>query len=200
MHKFTQLTLEEYLNELSSAKPIPGGGSVSAYAGALAMGLMQMVGRVVLARKPKAGLNPEEEAKETTRLATIQKMVEAIEKAKRDAFQIVNTDPEIYQELMGVWADGERREDALHNCFRLQADLAFLIALARDWNLNLQELVTGAIKNDLFVSYALLEAAFFGAYHTAKINSDFIKNPVKKANAEKALTELKKFFEKAVKK
>lgn len=196
MEKFTQLTLEEYLNELSSAKPVPGGGSVSAYTGALAMGLMQMVGRVVLARKMKSGLSPEDEAKETTKRATIQKIVESIEKTKRDAFQIVNLDPKVYQELMDIWADAEKREDALNNSFRLQADLAFLIIMAREWNLNLQELVTGSIKNDLLVSYSLLEAAFHGAYHTAKINSDLMKNQTQKTNAEAALHELQSRFKK----
>jgi len=52
MKKYTDLSLEIYLKELASDAPVPGGGSVSAYAGALGMGLTQMVARIALKRKP----------------------------------------------------------------------------------------------------------------------------------------------------
>ncbi len=53
MEKFTTLSLEKYLNELASEKPVPGGGSVSAYVASLAMGLTQMVARIAIKRKKK---------------------------------------------------------------------------------------------------------------------------------------------------
>ena len=51
MEKFTNLTVEGYLNELASEKAVPGGGSVSALVAAYAMGLTQMVARIALKRK-----------------------------------------------------------------------------------------------------------------------------------------------------
>ncbi len=185
MKKFTDLTLEAYLHELASPAPVPGGGSVSAYVAALAMGLIQMVGRVALSRKKK----PEGHA-------TIQKIIDSIEKTKRDTFQIVHLDPEVYQEVVNASGHPEKMEDALQNSFRLQADLAFLAVMAREWNASMLELVQGSIKNDLLVSSALLEAAFRGAFHTAMINVQTMKSAKQKAHAERAMAELKTRFEK----
>ena len=193
MKKFTELTLAQYLEELSSREPVPGGGSVSAYTASLAMGLTQMVGRVSLNRKKKAGLGPDEEKKENDNLQMIQKIVDSIEKSKKQAFQIVDLDPEIFETVMK--ASPEQMEDALQNSFRLQADLALLIVMAREGNSALADLVKGSIKNDLLVSASLYEAAFHGAYHTAMFNVKYMKTPERKAHAEKAMQELQRRFE-----
>lgn len=198
MEKFTGLTLESYLHELASDKPIPGGGSVSAYVAALAMGLSQMVGRIALKRKPKQGLGPDQIRKDQERRETLKDIIESLEKTKRDAFQIVNLDPEIYQNVMQCWGDEKKLEDALKNSFRLQADLAFLVVMAREWNTALAGLVDGSIKNDLVVSAGLMEAAFRGAYHTAMINAHSMKETAQKERSEKALEELRLRFEKGV--
>lgn len=195
MKKYTSFSLENYLQELSNSEPVPGGGSVSAYTAALAMGLMQMVGRIALKRKKKTAGNAHEEKKEAERRQTIEKIVDSIEKTKRDAFQIVNLDPSVYQEVIQASGNPQKMEDALENSFRLQADLAFLVVMAREWNASLAELVSGSIKNDLIVSAALLEAAFRGAYHTANINVYYMKDPARKERAQKALEELKSRFE-----
>ncbi len=196
MKKFTDLSLEQYLNELASAEPVPGGGSVSAYTAALAVGLTQMVGKISLARKKKTGLTTEEEKKEARRRKTLEEIVYSLEKVRRDTFQIVNLDPQVYQEVMAAYGNPDKLEDALQNSFRLQADLAFLIIMAKECNANLAGLVSGSIKNDLLVSAGLLEGAFRGACHTAMINAHYMKNTEHKERAEKALEELKHRFEK----
>lgn len=198
MEKFTRLSLEEYLNELASDKPVPGGGSVSAYVASLAMGLSQMVCRITLSRKPKSDLSPEEAKKEKERREEIDKILSSLEKAKRDAFQIVNLDPQVFEEVMAAYKQPDKIEDALENSFRLQADLAFLIIMAREWTAQLAGLVKGSIKNDLLVSADLLEGAFKGAHHTAMINVVYMKETERRERSEKALDELKRRFEKGV--
>lgn len=194
MKKFTELSLENYLNELSSAEPIPGGGSVSAYVGALAMGLTQMVGRISLKRKKKEGLSAEEDRKEAERREKIQKIVDTVEKIKRDAFMIVNLDPEVYEEVGKAYGQPEKMEQALWKSFQMQAELVFLTVSARDRNDELMSLVSGSIKNDLLVSAALSKAAFEGAYDTAMINVVYMKDPANKEKAEKTLQDLKRRF------
>lgn len=196
MEKFTQFSLEKYLHALSSEESIPGGGSVSAYVAALAMGLSQMVIRISLKRKPKKDLSAAQLAEDKERRETLSKILDSLEKAKRDAFQIVNLDPEVYEEVMASYKDADKLEDALQNSFRLQADLAFLIVMAKEWNQNIAGLVSGSIKNDLIVSAGLLEGAFKGAYSTANINVVYMKDEQRRKHAEDALSELKTRFEK----
>lgn len=193
--EFNEMTLKQYLEELSSEKPVPGGGSVSAYVASLAMGLSQMVGRIALGRKRKENLSPKEIKDDEQRRRLIDEIVRSLEKTKQDAFQIVNLDPKVYQEVMKVWGEPAKREESLENSFRLQADLALLVLMAREWNKSLADTVAGSIKNDLVVSAGLYEAAFHGAYHTAAINAHYMEANHKR-RAEQALEELKTRFEK----
>lgn len=193
--RYTQMTLEQYLSDLSSDKPVPGGGSASAYVASLAMGLTQMVARVRLKRKKKIDLTPEQEKAENEKRAIIQSVLDSLEKARRDAFQIVNLDPQVYEEVTAAYNQPEKIEDALQNSFRLQADLAFLSAMAGEWNQRLMSVIEGSIQNDLKVAAEFYAAAFWGAWHTALINVKYMKDPQKKAHAESALEELKRRFE-----
>jgi|YNPNPStandDraft_1061719.scaffolds.fasta_scaffold02584_6 formiminotetrahydrofolate cyclodeaminase len=56
---FLQKTVEEFLNELASKAPVPGGGSVSALSGALAAGLVTMVCDLTIGKKQYAGVEEE---------------------------------------------------------------------------------------------------------------------------------------------
>jgi len=196
MTDFTALSLKDYLDKLASDSPTPGGGSVSAYTAALAMGLSQMVARIALKRKKKANMSPQEQKEDKERRKTIEQILTSLEKTKKDAFEIVNLDPQVFEEVMAVWGDDSKMEDALQNAFRLQADLAFLIVMADEWNTMLAHLVKGSIKNDLLVSAGLYEGSFRGATHTAMINAHYMKDAERKQKAEKALQELKTRFQK----
>ncbi len=54
-----QQTLQQFLQELSSASPTPGGGSVAALSGAMAAALVSMVGRLTLGKKKYAAVQAE---------------------------------------------------------------------------------------------------------------------------------------------
>lgn len=199
MKKYTDLSLDAYLKELSSDAPVPGGGSVSAYAGALGMGLTQMVARIALKRKPKADLAPEQKFQDEANRKRMQEVIDSLEKTKADALEVVSLDPQVYDEVMACYKDAagaEKLEDALQNAFRLQADLALILVMAKEWNAHMKTLVKGAVANDLIVSDGLLAAAFEGAFHTAHINVVYMKNQERKARAEKALEELRSRFTK----
>ena len=195
MTDFANFTLKQYLDELSSEASVPGGGSVSAYTGSLAMGLTQMVARISLKRKKKKDLTVEENQKDDEKRSMITKILESVEKVKVDTFQIVDLDPKVYQEVMDSYSDPTKLEDALNNSFRLQADLALLILMAREANAELAHLVSGSIKNDLLVAAAQYEASYKGAYYTAMINVKYMKDDANKQKAESAMDELQKRFD-----
>ena len=197
MKKYTDLSLKDYLEKLASDAPVPGGGSVSAYAGALGMALTQMVARIALKRKPKADLLPEQKFQDEANRKRMQEIVDSLEKTRSDALEVVTLDPKVYDEVMACYKKGEgpeKLEDALQNAFRLQADLALILVMAKEWNEHMKTLVKGAVANDLIVSDGLLAAAFEGAFHTAHINVVYMKNKERKERAEKALAELRKRF------
>lgn len=193
MKKYTSLSLSRYLTELSSKKPVPGGGSVSAYVACLGIGLAEMV----------AGIGIEKASSEAK--SSIRRAVRLLQKARRDALQVVDLDPRVYQSVMKSYkttrtlSDPERKrrviDEALENSFRLQADLALLVAMAKEAAESLNGMIQGSIMNDLGISVKLLEAAFQGAYDTARINMIYMKDPQRKNRAEQALEELKKRFE-----
>ena len=198
MKKYTELSLETYLEKLASDAPVPGGGSVSAYAGALGMGLTQMVARIALKRKPKADLTQEQKFQDEANRKRMQEIIDSLEKTKKDTLEVVSLDPAVYDEVMACYKPGAqpgKLEDALQNAFRLQADLALMIVMAREWNAHMKTLVKGSVANDLIVSDALLAAAFEGAFHTAHINVAYMKDTGRKTRAEQALAELKNRFE-----
>lgn len=192
MKKFTSLSLSRYLAELSSKRPVPGGGSASAYVASLGMGLAEMVAQIGMKK-----------ASEETR-PVLQQTVQTLRKLRKNALQVVDLDPKVYQEVIKTYgrarklSDPEKKkqmiDEALNNSFRLQADLALLVAMAKESVHSLEGLVQGSITNDLRVSRSLLGAAFRGSYETAKINMVYLKDPEKKARAEQALEELRKRF------
>lgn len=193
MKKYTSLSLSRYLAELSSKNSVPGGGSASALAAALGIGLAEMVARIGLKRATA-------EAK-----PVLQETIKALQKLRKNALQVVDLDPKVYQEVLETYAKtrkltdavkkGRLIDEALENSFRLQADLALLVATAKESVHSLEGLVQGSITNDLRVSRSLLGAAFRGSYETAKINKVYLKDPEKKARAERTLEEVRKRFE-----
>jgi formiminotetrahydrofolate cyclodeaminase len=129
----------------------------------------------------------------------MQEIVDSLEKTRADALQVVSLDPKVYDEVMACYKEGAgpgKLEDALQNAFRLQADLALILVMAKEWNEHMKTLVKGAVANDLIVSDGLLAAAFEGAFHTAHINVVYMKNKERKERAENALAELRGRFTK----
>ena len=197
MKNYTELSLQQYLDELSSDAPIPGGGSVSAYAAALALGLMQMVAGITLKRKTKPGLSDEEKTEEENKRTALQEIIDQVEGVKKQALRVVTVDPQVYDEVMGCYsrkATEPETDLSLLKAFQLQAELSKKIAQALDLNGKLAGLVKGAIKNDLIVAQHLLKAAFYGAYHTAHINIVYLKDEEKKQSAEKELAIIRMNF------
>ena len=193
MKKFTSLSLTRYLAELSSKKPVPGGGSVSAYVAALGMGLTEMAAQIGMTRA------------DPSTQASIQKTISLLRKARKDTLQIVDLDPKVYLHVLKTYAKAKKIsekekknqliDEALENSFRLQADLALLVTMAQGAARSLEGVIRGSISNDLRVSRSLLRAAFKGACDTAEINRVTMKDPQKKERAGRALEEVKKRFE-----
>jgi glutamate formiminotransferase / formiminotetrahydrofolate cyclodeaminase len=105
-------TVDQWFDALSSAEPVPGGGSAAAFAGAMAAALVAMVARLTIGRKAYASV--EGEARRVLEAATdamnvLRALVQADAAAYglvRLAYQTPKTDPgrlrQIDQALLGA--------------------------------------------------------------------------------------------------
>lgn len=182
---YSDLTLKQYINDLSSDKPIPGGGGTSALVAALGVSLALMVARI-----SSKHLDPE-------RQAELNKTIDLLERLRTQAEQGIDLDPRVYQGVMNAYIQKKNIADpkqaqafidaALKNSFKLQADMCLLITKAKQLLSCVDSFTKGSIRNDLIVSSALLDGAFKGAHATAKINVDYMKDTAAKEEAAKTL-------------
>ncbi len=189
---FSDLSLKKYINELSSEKPIPGGGSTSALVASLGISLEMMVARISLKKQ------------EGERKKSLEEAIKKLEAFLNDAEQVIDLDPKVYQEVMTSYAAAKTEKDpkqaeaniarALSNSFRLQADLALLIIMAKQFLSTVDSFTKGSIRNDLVVSSALLDGAFKGAVATARINIVYMKDAKQKEHFEDALKKLEQKY------
>ena len=173
-----QKSVRNYLKELSSDSPTPGGGSASALVGALGASLILMVARIVGKRAST------EQKKE------LDRAVRFLEKAHKDIQQVIDLDVRVYEALIKSYKAAKsiknknfaqkKIEAALGNSFRLQADLALLVLMTKEAMIPVRRVSKGSIANDLIVAEGFLDAAFRGAIATAKINLVYMKSPRKK--------------------
>ena len=194
---FIRQSLKKYLHKLASDSPTPGGGSASAVVAAMGTGLLLMVARIVRKRLTQ---------KQTK---SIDRTIRLLTKILKDTEEVVDLDVRVYRTLMESYRAmkkvkneeiarrrpaspaerGERGpleaarkkvEVALANSFRLQADLALLILMAKETLPSLLRVVKGSIANDLLVARAFLDGAFEGALATSRINLAYMESVKKK--------------------
>lgn len=89
----TQKTVEEFLNELASNSPAPGGGSVAALAGALGSALTAMVCNLTIGKKKYADV---EEG--------IKKVLEKIDPLREQFTGLINKDTQAFNKVMEAYA------------------------------------------------------------------------------------------------
>ena len=187
-------SIKDYLNKLSNDQPTPGGGGTSALVAALGIALALMVARIGLKHLDKR------------REKSLNRTIKLLERLKRDAEQTIDLDPEVYQEVMASYKRLKRSgkserakvdvENALINSFRLQADLALMIVMAKQLLGTIDSFVKGSIRNDLLVSGGLLDGAFRGAVATARINTVYMKRGKERRHCEQALIKVDQKFRK----
>ncbi len=189
---YSNLPIKKYISELSSEQSTPGGGGTSALVASLGIALEMMVARISLKKQ------------EGERKKTLEETIQKLEKLRNDAEQVIDLDPKVYQEVMASYGAVKAAKDpkqaeanverALSNSFRLQADLALLVVMAKQFLSAVDSFAKGSIRNDLIVSSALLDGAFKGAVATAKINVVYMKDTKQKEHSEGALKKLEQQY------
>lgn len=185
----------EFIEELSSKAPVPGGGGASAYVGALGMSLGSMVGNLTLGKKKYADV--EEDIKEL-----LKKSEEVINNLKN----LVHKDAEVFYPLSqayGLPKDTEEQKAAKEEALQKALVQATLVPLeiaryclkAIDLHEEYAQKGTAIAISDVGVGVVFCKAALQGAKLNVLINTKIMKDQELKNKIE---TELKEIEEKGL--
>ena len=175
-------SMELFLEELSSAAPVPGGGGASAAAGAMSAALGSMVGNLTTGKKKYAEYQSE-----------IEEII-AKAGALRDDFKtLVEKDAEVFEPLAKAYSipkDEPGRDEILESCLKTAASAPYeMVVKACETARILERLAVIGSRlaiSDVGVGAALCRSAAEGAAMNVYINTKLMKDRecAAKLNAE----------------
>ena len=92
--------INNFLDELASNSPTPGGGSVAALAGALGAGLISMVGNLTIGKKKYEDVEED-----------IKKIISSSEKLRYELSQLLEEDVKVFNNFMATYKMPKETED-----------------------------------------------------------------------------------------
>ncbi|MBN2044678.1 MAG: glutamate formimidoyltransferase [Anaerolineales bacterium] len=160
----------QFVNQLAAGTPVPGGGSASAYAGAMAAALVAMVARLTLGKEKYADVQPE-----------MQKTLEEIELLQAVLLAAVEADSAAFEAVMAAYRlPKESLEERDHRIAAIQdatfeaAQVPFETARKslRVLQLAVQMAALGNLSaiTDAGTAAALAQAAIRGASYNVRVN------------------------------
>ncbi|MGL4403388.1 MAG: cyclodeaminase/cyclohydrolase family protein [Fusobacteriaceae bacterium] len=194
--KLIELTINEFLSEVDSPSPAPGGGSVSALASALGVSLIRMVGHLSFGKKKFEGLDEGIKMEFKRRFDELQGIEEELK-------NLIDKDTESFKLFMAAMkmpkeTDEEKKirsvamQDATKNAIETPLRIA---QLSSDVLHLLDYFVTYGNKNaisDVGVATTLLYSGLEGAVMNVRINLPSLSDEMLKADLERKSFELKK--------
>ncbi len=190
----TDLTVSGFIDELASGSPVPGGGSVSALAAALAAALVSMVGSLTLRRLSSGATErnsgelegqPQGEAENAE--ADLAMAADIASDLRRHLTRLIDEDAEAFKAVMAAYrlprsSDEERlaRSTAIQAALKRACQAPSEVARAAVEVLRLSEVVARrgipAALSDAAVACLVAHAALGGACLNARINLKSIKD------------------------
>ena len=185
----TEMSLSRFSEEVASTKATPGGGSVSAYMGALAAGLASMVARITLSKK--------EVAQESDRL---EELVRKGEDLRQRFLGLVVEDAESFDAVMQAFKLPKDKPDARRKAIQEATMKAAEIPLRTlDSSIEVLRLSKEVAKfgttnalSDVTTSVAGARAAVEGAASNVLINLDALDDKPYVDQARSRVSELRK--------
>ncbi len=172
--KLMDKNVRDFISEVDSPSPAPGGGSVSALAGSLGASLSRMVGHLTVNKKKFKGLSEEIQGEFTRRF-------EELEGVKDELNTLVDRDTEAFNLVMAAFklpketdeektARGKAIEDATYKAIEVPMAIAEQSYRGLELIGYFLEYGNKNAITDLGVSALLLSAALEGAVLNVKIN------------------------------
>jgi glutamate formiminotransferase/formiminotetrahydrofolate cyclodeaminase len=182
--------LMDFVEEVASKKPVPGGGSVAATSGALAGALLAMVCNLTIGKRKYQDLEEE-----------LKGVLSQVEKTRRELKDLVIKDSESYQGVMDARKltqhtdiEEKRREGAIQEATKQAAIVPLKIMEKSLEILNLSKTVAekGNVNavSDAGVAALMAFAAILGAGYNVKINLGSLEDQSFVEKTKKTLQEI----------
>lgn len=166
----TQMTIEEFIEQLASANPAPGGGSASALAGALAAGMVEMACNLTVGREKFSDVEEE-----------LQVVLGRARELRQSMLEAVDQDTEAYNAVSQAYklpktTDEEKaiRAAAIQSALQYATEVPLKVAQAAMETYQLGQIAIKKsnpnVASDARVALLLASAARDGAIANVEIN------------------------------
>jgi formiminotetrahydrofolate cyclodeaminase len=162
----SELTVSDYLQQVASDRPVPGGGSAAALAGAMGAALLAMVARVSMKKAKGAEIQAELEvlAPEGDRL------VDRLLQLAQDDIDAYGAVVQARRSVREQGADEAAIRVAAEGAARVPLSTATLARRGLDMLDQLRPMASPLVASDVDTAQGLLRAAFDGALANVAIN------------------------------
>jgi len=178
--KLIDLSVHEFVRDLDSPKPAPGGGSTSALAGAMGIGLSRMVGHLTIPKKKFKNLDTDIQDE-------IVALHEGVKNQEQRLLDLIDEDTNAFNAIMRAFkmpkeTDEEKKErkkaieDATYKATEVPLEI---VRIAHDVLGRLKPLLEYGNQNaisDIGVGALMLYAGLEGAAMNVKINLSSLKD------------------------
>ena len=185
-----QMKLNEFLGELGSNSPAPGGGSISALAGALGSALAAMVCRLTVENNKYAQVQAE-----------IKTILAQADSLTSELTRCVDADTEAFNQVMAAYKlakttdrEKETRSAAIQQAMVLAAELPLAVAgqCLQVLSMAVRVLTIGNSNaaSDASVAGLMAHAGLHGALYNVLINLESIKDENIRSNIQRKVTDI----------
>lgn len=183
-------TVEQFLDELYSNKPVPGGGGASALVAAIGTALGGMVGNLTTGKKKYADVQPQiDEALEKAKI--IQKELEELIQKDADVFEPLSKAYGLPKSTPEEIAYKEKvMEEALEKAAYVPLEIMRKTVEAIELHRDLEKIGSKLAMSDVGVGVAFCKAALEGASLNVFINTNMLKNEELKSKINKETNQL----------
>ncbi|WP_456399318.1 cyclodeaminase/cyclohydrolase family protein [Mesoaciditoga sp.] len=193
-----EMKVKEFVDEVASKSPTPGGGAVGATVAALGAALIEMVANLTIGKKgyedyeaEMERIVAESEYRRKRLLESADDDIKAFDEVMR-AFKLPKNTPEEKEERKKVLQESLKK--ACEVPYELAREISKLCSLAE----SVSKFGNKNAKSDAESAVALLEAAFSCALANVEINLKSIKDPEFVSSMREAVLELKGKVDKCV--
>jgi glutamate formiminotransferase/formiminotetrahydrofolate cyclodeaminase len=182
--------VSNFLNELASNSPTPGGGSVAALAGALGAALISMVGNLTVGKKKYEDVEEE-----------IKRILSSSEKLRYELSQLIEDDVKVFNNFMSTYKMSKETEDekkvraekiqeSLIEAAKVPLKVAYKCLDILSLSKEVAEKGNINVVSDAGVAALMAEAALESAILNVKINLKMIKDEKTKEELSSSIQEL----------